>query len=157
MCVQNLPSAHKWDAHTSGRMRPLPNSGRVICMSLKPGKVFAPSGRSWGERDKKELQNGNHHRRDETKEMWTRQEWKCTAGNSKRMYPFLLLAGVSWRFLFCSSSWALKEQKSSFILKHNTIKNITLTRKMWITRLDTQLRAPLGGWKVMRTFKEPEV
>jgi len=37
-------------------------------MSLGLVKVFAPSGRSCGESDKKELQNESHWARDETKE-----------------------------------------------------------------------------------------
>lgn len=47
---------------------PLPNPSHLVCVSLKLVKVFAPSGRSGGERDKKELQNENHQVRDETNE-----------------------------------------------------------------------------------------
>ena len=69
-CVKGLStSVHKRDVRTTVKIWPLPNSGHLICMSLKLVKVFAPSGRSGGERDKKELQNESHRVRDETKEM----------------------------------------------------------------------------------------
>lgn len=50
------------------KIRPLPNSGHLICMSLKLVEVFVPSGRSGRERDKKELQYESHQVTDETKE-----------------------------------------------------------------------------------------
>lgn len=121
-CVQTSRPLLTNGMFTSGRTRPLPNSGRVICMSLKLVKVFAPSGRSWGKRDKKNEKSPckGWNKRNVNTPGIERQGRKQKEG-----FPF---SPPSWGFMKVLILFLILSPgraKSSFILKHYTIKKIT--------------------------------
>lgn len=120
---------------------PLPNSGHFICTSLKLVKVFAPFGRSCGERDKKELQNEGHQVRDETKE-----DVPFSSSMESFMKVFIL-----------SIIFSPERAKNSFILRHNTIENIIDNAWKGVNyNIRYAFERFFWGWKVIRTFKVPE-
>lgn len=112
-------------AHTSGRMRPLPNSGRVICMSLKLVKVFAPSGRSW----RKNRQKGAPEWKSPCKG-WNKRNVNMPgiARHGRKQQEDVPFSPPSWSFMKVLILFLIlspERAKSSFVLKHNTIKNTT--------------------------------